>query len=96
MHLTRSARGRCHLSARGPAASPSTTYRTSERQRSPRFKKLVEGWVAEGVVAPWTGPVGRLQAGRFTPLTQAEGGTKYVAPRGMRSIAEHIMSKVRR
>lgn len=62
-----------------------------------RFQQVVQGWLQEGLVQQWTAPVGRLRQGKFTPFTDGTSGVdtaRYIASKGMRSIAEHIASQV--
>lgn len=57
----------------------------------PKFKKLVNQWMAEGAVKEWKGVVGTLEkGGKFTEL---ECSTKYIATNGMRLLADHLGSK---
>ncbi len=58
---------------------------------APRFEAQVARWCAAGVVAPWDGAVGTLRpGGAFAAL--AATPTRYIAPAGMRSLAEHILA----
>ena len=49
--------------------------------RAPQFRRLVEGWLAAGIVAPYTGRIVLLQSGVTTALSHDE--TRYVATPGM-------------
>ncbi|KIY94403.1 hypothetical protein MNEG_13559 [Monoraphidium neglectum] len=59
----------------------------------PRFKAMVDEWVAAGAVREWRGPVGTLQDGCFEALP-ADGPTRYIATGGMASLAKHLASPV--
>lgn len=61
--------------ARGPAGRMSTRRAGDLRfdhgaqyftAREPRFQQQVDAWLAAGVVAPWTGPIGVLQGGEVS------------------------------
>lgn len=64
-------------------------------QSPPRFRALVDEWLAAGAVREWRGPVGTLRAGdgSFEPLP-AGGPPRYVAVGGMARLAEHLASPV--
>lgn len=54
----------------------------------PAFVAMVADWQAAGVVEEWSGPVGTLRAGAFTPDPSTE--PRYVARGGMRRLATHL------
>ena len=60
----------------------------------PSFKKLVNQWLDEGAVREWNGVVGTLEKGGN--FTESQPCTKYVATDGMRLLADHLLSKVRK
>jgi hypothetical protein len=57
---------------------------------------MVDGWLKDGAVREWPGPVGTLDAatGGFAPA--AAGSKRYVVAGGMARLAEHMASPVRR
>lgn len=59
----------------------------------PAFCAMVERWAADGVVARWHGPVGRLRDGAFTRDDSQE---RWVAPGGMRALAQYLAGQARR
>lgn len=54
----------------------------------PAFQAMADQWEGDGAVRRWAGPVGSLCAGAFTP--DASEAPRYVAPRGMRSLATYL------
>lgn len=61
----------------------------------PQFAELVQGWSERGLVSQWTGAVGELEAGgRFSPLPSSSP-PRFIAPNGMRLLADSILSQVR-
>lgn len=58
----------------------------------PAFCAMVERWAADGVVARWHGPVGRLRDGAFTRDDSQE---RWVAPGGMRALAQYLAGQAR-
>lgn len=59
----------------------------------PAFQAMVERWAADGAVARWRGPVGRLRDGAFTPDDSQE---RWIAPGGMRALAQYLAGTARR
>lgn len=59
----------------------------------PAFTAMVQRWAADGAVARWHGPVGRLQDGAFTP---DDGQERWIAPGGMRALAQYLAGAARR
>ncbi|KAL2609950.1 hypothetical protein R1flu_028523 [Riccia fluitans] len=60
----------------------------------PWLQSLVGRWISEGAVSEWRGRIGNLQAGgSFTELPAA---TRYVGTKGMRYLADHMVSGARR
>ena len=58
--------------------------------RDPRFRTWVEAWADEGVVAPWQGRIGTLEAGR---VGTTDGSTeRWVAVPGMSTLGRHLAS----
>jgi predicted NAD/FAD-dependent oxidoreductase len=56
--------------------------------KSESFRRQVQSWLADGVVAEWTGRIGSLAAGR---ISTSEGGTqRYVGRPGMSALARHL------
>ncbi|KAL4432882.1 hypothetical protein ABPG77_008208 [Micractinium sp. CCAP 211/92] len=60
----------------------------------PAFKAMVDEWERDGVVCRWDGPVGTLENGAFAP--DDSGASRYVARRGMRSLATHLAGRASR
>ena len=59
----------------------------------PVFANLVNGWIEKGLVKQWQGTVGELEAGgQFAPLPDLPA--RYIAVKGMRSLADSILSEV--
>jgi predicted NAD/FAD-dependent oxidoreductase len=59
--------------------------------RDERFAEDVARWRAAGVLSEWSGAVGTLRPGGAFAALASPGGARLVAPRGMRSLAEHIL-----
>ncbi|KAG0477384.1 hypothetical protein HPP92_014225 [Vanilla planifolia] len=54
-----------------------------------RFQKLVDKWLADGLVCEWKGLIGELEAGgHFTPLPSS--CIKYIGAKGMRPLADSL------
>lgn len=54
----------------------------------------MDEWERDGVVCRWDGPVGTLENGAFAP--DDSGAPRYVARRGMRSLATHLAGRASR
>lgn len=85
---------RCELASR-PAAQPLPAQALGPPLFPPRpNRRQVDEWERDGVVQRWAGPVGTLQDGAFEP--DASGAVRYVARRGMRSLATHLAGRASR
>jgi photolyase PhrII len=62
--------------------------------RDPRFRRVVESWVLDGVVAPWEGRFVRLKAGgeRSPDLLQTE---RFVGVDRMSAVAAHLAAELK-
>jgi predicted NAD/FAD-dependent oxidoreductase len=58
-----------------------------------RFQKLVDGWLAGGLVRGWRGLIGKLEAdGRFRPIPSS--APRYIGVKGMRPLADSMLPEV--
>jgi predicted NAD/FAD-dependent oxidoreductase len=58
-----------------------------------RFQKLVDGWLAGGLVRGWRGLIGKLEAGgRFRPIPSS--APMYIGVKGMRPLADSMLPEV--
>ena len=58
--------------------------------RDERFRRYVDSWRHDGIVAPWNGRMVVLEAGKVT--AEKHGTDRYVAVPGMNSICRHLAS----
>lgn len=56
--------------------------------RDPRFRRYVDSWLQDGVVAPWTNRIVTLQGGKV--ISEKSGTDRYVAVPGMNAICRHL------
>ena len=64
-----------------------------------RFRALISEWLQEGLVRPWTAPLAKVklhsEGRKIAMIAEAQGGsTRYIAPKGFRSLAEGLESRL--
>jgi predicted NAD/FAD-dependent oxidoreductase len=58
-----------------------------------RFQKVVDEWLAGGLVREWRGLIGELEAGgRFRPIPSST--PRYIGVEGMRPLADSMLPEV--
>ncbi|MCH2594508.1 MAG: FAD-dependent oxidoreductase [Pirellulales bacterium] len=58
--------------------------------RDPRFRRYVDSWQHDGIVAPWNGRIVTLQGGEV--IDEKGGSDRFVAVPGMNAICRHLAS----